>query len=162
MFPLHTTEHVIAETEYRLRRRLPELPGGATTSVRGKILDAVDEIVEEFDTSVPYSGADPNDLHIHAAAVASGAHILLTHDSGSAETNDTPYEVFNCDDFFLLVDDSADWFVEREARNQLEYWKTAPAKKRKRLSHALIDAGCPQFAQRVEGHLRKLSGMPKA
>src|SRR4051812_14658015 len=72
MFQLHTTEDVLAETIRTLRRLRPDLPGGAVTRLRTAVLGAIDELVEDFDATVPYTGSDPDDRHVHAAALACG------------------------------------------------------------------------------------------
>jgi predicted nucleic acid-binding protein len=158
MFQIHTTEDVLAETAYRLRRSNPTMPGGVITDLRAKITSSIDELVGDFDATIPYTGADPDDRHVHAAAVASRADILLTEDGGFTGSDDDPYEVFSCDEFFLLVDDSAGWLVQNVTADQNAYWaaRTGP---RKTLAGALQDAGCPLFAQRVEAHLQVLSGV---
>jgi len=157
MFQVHSTEDVLAEVVYRLRRNNPTMEGGVITNLREKLVSAIDELVGDFDATIEYAGADANDRHVHAAAVASKAHILLTDDNGFEGSDEDPYEVFTCDEFFLLVDDSASWMVERVVADQNAYW----SKKRshKSLVQALKDAGCPEFAKRVEGHLRSLSGV---
>ena len=53
--------------------------------------------------------AQPNDAHIHAAAKASGAALLLSADSGFTSLTDEiaeqlPYEAHTPDTFFLVVD----------------------------------------------------------
>lgn len=158
MFQIHTTEDVLAETEYRLRRNNPTMAGGVITDLRKKITESIDELVGDYDATIPYTGRDPHDRHVHAAAIASQANILLTNDDGFVGSDEDPYEVFNCDDFFILVDDSASWHVERVTANQVNYWskKTGP---RKTLAAALADADCPEFAKRVQKHVEKLSGM---
>ena len=158
MFQIHTTEDVLAETAYRLRRSNPTMAGGVIRDLREKITSSIDELVGDYDATIEYSGDDPNDLHVHAAAIASEAHILLTADQGFDGSDDDPYEVFTCDDFFILVDDSASWMVERVTANQNAYWSQKEGG-RKSLSQALKDSGCPKFALRVEGHLRTLSGI---
>jgi len=159
MFQLHTTEDVMAEAFYRLRRDKPDLPGGVISDLRDKLEKNLDEILRDFDTTVPYGGTDPNDLHVHAAAIAGGAHILLTQDQGFASSEETQYEVFNCDDFFLLLDDSSPRSVQRVTHAQRAYWAGKPGSApKKTLVQALMDAGCPQFAYRVNEHLRTLSG----
>ncbi len=69
---MHTTEDVLAETAYRLRREFPEIPGGVIVDLRKKVAAVFDEILPDFDASIDYSGADPDDRHVHAGAIASG------------------------------------------------------------------------------------------
>jgi hypothetical protein len=159
MFQIHSTEDVISETLYHRRRDNPELDGGVITDLRKKLVDAIDEILGEYDASIPYEGPDPHDPHVHAAAVASQADILLTQDQGFSDDSELPYEVFNCDDFFILIDDSASWMVQRVVAAQVAYWREKPGK-HKSLADALRAAACPNFADRVDAHLRILSGIP--
>jgi len=158
MFQIHTTEDVLAETEYRLRRNNPTMAGGVITDLRKKITTSVDELVGDYDATIPYAGQDPDDRHVHAAAIASQAHILLTGDAGFIGSDDEPYEVFRCDEFFILIDDSASWLVERVTADQINYWNKKIGN-RKTSAQALSDAGCPEFAKRVEKHAEKLSGV---
>ncbi|WP_309886472.1 PIN domain-containing protein [Curtobacterium sp. 320] len=158
MFQLHTTEDVLAETIRTLRRKHPTLPGGAVTRLRAAVLGAVDELVEDFDATVAYGGSDPDDRHVHAAAEACRAHVLLTDDRGFASDDAANYEVYRPDDFFVLVDDSAPAAVRDVVRQQTRYWASRPDEKRRGLADALRDAGCPAFAARVESHLRVLAG----
>ena len=158
MFQLHTTEDVLAETTHTLRRLHPDRPGSAVSRLRAAILDSIDELVDDFDATVEYHGTDPDDRHVHAAAIACGAHVLLTQDRGLRTTDAAMYEVYRCDEFFSLVDDSAPWIVRDVVREQARYWSSRPRGARKSLPGALRDADCPTFAGRVERHLRFLAG----
>lgn len=160
MFQLHTSEDVLAEALRAVRRRRPDAPGAATTRLRAAILASIDELVADFDATIAYMGSDPDDRHVHAAAVACGAHVLLTDDRGLTTTDTATYEVYRPDDFFVLVDDSAPWLVREVVRAQAEYWADRPAGQRRGLASALREAGCPRFARRVDGHLRTLAGRP--
>jgi hypothetical protein len=160
MFELHTSEDVLAETISTLRNLHPTMDGGVTTHLRKSIEESIDELVLDFDTNVPYSGADPGDLHVHAATIACRADILLTDDKGFLNSDELPYEVFTSDDFLILVDDSAPWLVQNTVQGMNQYWAKRPGNAHKSLSRALEAAGCPNFAKRVDQHLRKLSGPP--
>ncbi|WIE74103.1 PIN domain-containing protein [Curtobacterium sp. MCJR17_020] len=157
MFQLHTTEDVLAEALYTLRRHMRDADGAVTVHIREAILASIDEVLQDFDGSVAYSGSDADDRHVHAAAVGCQADVLLTEDQGFTEDDRAPYEVYTCDDFFCLVDDAVPDRVRSVALKQLKYWNSQP--QRKSLKQALIDAGCPDFAVRVEGHLRVASGV---
>ena len=160
MFQLHSTEDVLAEVVYRLRRAYPDRNGVETTRLRSVFEQNLDELVSDFDTSIEYHGSDPNDRHVHAAAVAGRSDILLTADYGFynlADTDDLPYSVYGCDDFFLLVDDSDSASVLRVTDRQRHYWATRHNGGRS-IVGALGASGCSNFAVRVNQHLRTLSG----
>jgi predicted nucleic acid-binding protein len=157
MFQLHTTEDVLAETIATLRAPHPSRDGGATTRLRAAILGSIDELVPDFPGDVPWHGGDPKDQHVHAAAVASHAEVLLTEDRGFHDLDDLPYEVLRCDDFFVLVDDVASWHVRSTVRRMNRYW-SARSVPHPGLTAALSRAGCPEFARRVDSHLRACSG----
>jgi predicted nucleic acid-binding protein len=159
MFQLHTTEDVLAEAVARLRELHPQRDGGATTRLRAAIIASIDELVDDFPGGTPWSGTDAKDQHVHAAAVAARAEVLLTEDRGFHELDGLPYEVLCCDDFFVLVDDAVSWHVRATVRRMNRYWATRPAP-HVGLSTALVRAGCPAFARRVDGHLRACSGVP--
>lgn len=156
MFSVLSTEDVLAETMYRLRRNRRDLDGGVIYDLRAKFEEAIDEILKDFQGDIEYQGADPDDKHVHAAAVAGDADYLLTEDRGFVWDDDTPYEVYTCDEFFMLIDDGSPISVQRVVSNQLAYYRRNGNSKS--LVDALRDAGCPQFAQRIEDHLRTLSG----
>ncbi|MDA3806227.1 PIN domain-containing protein [Clavibacter sp. CT19] len=158
MFQLHTTEDVLAEAFSSLRDSYPDMSGGSITALRKRLIAALDELVPDFDTDVPYTGKDPDDLHVHAAALACHAHVLLTDDDGFDPSDEDPYEVFKCDDFFILIDDSAPWMVQRVVQKMNEYWSGKPGGGKGSLAKRLRDADCPQFAARVDRHLRTISG----
>lgn len=158
MFQLHCTEDVLVEVLNSYRDNNPEASGGTISRLRKHLVDCLDEVLDDFDATIPYSGRDPHDRHVHAAAVAAHADILLTADAGllEMETSALSYSVYHPDDFFVLVDDSAAPAAGRVTQQQMRYWRSQPAAKR--LSDALRDSGCPQFADRVDAHLRELSG----
>lgn len=59
MFQLHTTEDVLAEALYTLRRNRKDADGGETVHIRQAILESIDEVLADFDGSVAYSGGEP-------------------------------------------------------------------------------------------------------
>jgi len=159
MFQLHCTRDVITETMYSLRRKNPMFKGRQTGEVQKRIENSLDEIVPDFDPSIPFAGLDENDRHVHAAAIAGGTDILLTLDKGFLNLEDQdslPYEIFHPDDFLILVDDSSPALVGKVTELQRRYW--ADKKHHGGLEAALVKAACPQFADRVKGHLRVQSG----
>ena len=161
MFQLHSTEDVLAETLYRLRRKNPAWDGGQITRLRESLVENLDEILTDFDATVAYDGSDPNDRHVHAAAVSCSADILLTNDTGFVSLEDAdrlPYEVQSADEFFVLIDNSAASYVQRVTDSQRRYWASSKSAGSRGLAEALVASGCPEFAKRVTIHLRTLSG----
>ncbi len=159
MFQLHTTEDVFAEVFRAVRKQNPRLDGGAMTRLRHNLVSSFDEIIEQFDGSTPFPGRDEGDIHVHAAAVASKAHIVLSADNGFSDIDpdELPYEVYKPDDFFMLIQKSAPNAIREVTSLQVQYW--SQKKGAKSLAAALRDAGCPQFADVAEAHLRVLSGI---
>lgn len=158
MFYVHCTEDVLAETISSLRNLRPTMSGAEITTLRRHLIGALDELVDDFDATIEYPGSDPDDLHVHAAAVACRADILLSDDKGFAGNDQLRYEVFTSDDFFALIDDSAPWLVRRTVREINQYWQKRQQTSQHGLLASLSAAGCPNFAKRVERHLRVLSG----
>jgi len=161
MFLLFTSEDVIAETLSRLRDNHPRWDGGQTTRIRAAIIEVFDDVVLDFDGSVEYQGSDPNDFHVHAAALAAGADILLTCDNGllhQPNADELSYEAFHPDDFFVLVDDSAPLNVREATMAQLRYYVEKYGEKNSRVVDSLIAAKCPMFGDVVRVHLIDLSG----
>jgi predicted nucleic acid-binding protein len=161
MFLLYTSEDVIAETISKLRDNNPRWDGGQTTRVRSAIIEVVDELVEDFDGSVDYQGSDPDDFHVHAAALSAKADILLTCDNGllnQPNADDLAYEAFNPDDFFVLVNDSAPLNVREAVNEQLRYYVRKYGERKSRLVDSLIVANAPLFADVVRTHLMDLAG----
>lgn len=71
------TEDILAETVRNFRKRYPDVPGGYVAD----IVEKVREIFPEGrirDYECPPGQPDPGDAHVHGAAVAGGADILLT------------------------------------------------------------------------------------
>jgi predicted nucleic acid-binding protein len=161
MFLLYTSEDVLAETLSRLRDNNPRWDGGQITRIRSTIVQVFDDLVGDFDGSVEYQGADPHDFHVHAAALAADADILLTGDHtllNQPNADDLSYEAFHPDDFFELVNDSAPLNVREATMEQLRYYVDKGGEKNSRLVDSLVGAGCPLFAEAVRMHLIDLSG----
>ncbi len=165
MFLLCTSEDVIAETLSKLRDNNPRWDGGQITRIRAAIVEVFDELVDDFDGSVAYQGADPDDFHVHAAALAAQAQILLTCDHGllnQPNADELEYEAYHPDDFFVLVNDSAPLNVREASLAQLRYYANKNGERNSGLVDALIAAGSPHFAECVRLHLVDLAGaMPR-
>ncbi|HEY5881768.1 MAG TPA: PIN domain-containing protein [Nakamurella sp.] len=163
LFSVYWTEDILAETLYHLRRDHHDWPGHKTRAVGDKIRAVFEGgRVEDFVPDGSFVGPDPHDQHVHAAALACGAGILLTADSGfstsAASDAESPYELYVPDDFFVLVDDSAPETVRAVVSTQQRYWLTRQG--RAKLPQALISAGCRGFADRVRSHLQDIDAQP--
>ena len=164
MFQLHTTLDVIAETIRAVRRQHPKADGGVITEIDRKIRDVVDEIIDDFPGDVDFAGNDEHDRHVNAAATHAKADILVTDNpSDFGDPDLLPYDIYSADEFLCLVDDGAPANVRDVTQMQNAYWQTRKneGKPAKGLVDALIDAGCPEFAARVQEHLIVLSGPAK-
>jgi predicted nucleic acid-binding protein len=160
LFSVYWTEDILAETMYHLRRDHPDWPGHKTRAISDKIRGVFEGgRVEDFVPDGSFIGPDPNDQHVHAAALARSANILLTADSAfsssAAQAAESPYEVYEPDDFFVLVNDSAPDLVRALISNQQHYWLTRHG--RANLPQALISAGCHGFADKVRRHLQDIA-----
>lgn len=156
MFVVHATEDVIAETLYRLRRNHPDWPGQLTTEIHDRISENIDCRVRNYTIDGSYPGVDPDDAHVHAAAVASGVGVLLTGDTGfttlSEEVKDAlPYEIHTPDSFFTLVAKSSPISVHQVTEQQVTYWMRRHGKCD--LPARLRAADCPDFAEQVRQHV---------
>ncbi|WP_229794929.1 PIN domain-containing protein [Saccharothrix coeruleofusca] len=160
IYTVYWTEDVLAEVIYRLRRRHPTWSGAKITSVRDLIAKTFEGgRVDDFTIDGSFFGKDGDDQHVHAAAVACQADIVLTGDNGffatGCDADARPYEVYKPDDFFMLVDDSAPHLVQRVTREQTLYWVRKGG--RADLAGKLVEAGCLRFAERVRAHQGRLS-----
>lgn len=158
MFEIHSTEDVIAEAVSNMRKKSPRAPGFYTRRRVELIRRAIDEVVVDFSGEEKFSGQDANDYHVHSAAVSTRADIVLTMNDPTDITDSPdaePYEIYNADDFFLLVVQSSPHSLAPIVESQLEYWKRKP--EYCQLDEALQKAGCPQFAKVVLSELQSLA-----
>ncbi|WP_432789678.1 PIN domain-containing protein [Brevibacterium sp. K11IcPPYGO002] len=162
MFQLHSTEDVFAEVLSNMREKDPTAPGHVTRHRLELMKRCVDEVIQDFPGSGEFSGQDPKDYHVHAAALAAGSDFIVSADDPSDITTTPdaqPYDVVSPDDFFLLVVDSSPDRLLPITRSQYEYWKSRP--RYRQLDEALLRAGCQQFATRVRSALSELAQIPE-
>lgn len=153
-FEVRWTEDVLAEVVYHLRRLHPEWAGSRITGIRDRISATFETgRVDEFEVGEDYKGRDPLDAHVHAAAVACGAHYLVTRNEKDFiwDANCSTYEVLSPDEFFVLVDDKSPDLVAAAAGRMYRHWRDLTGESD--LPRRLREAGCPQFADRVRRHL---------
>lgn len=157
MFRCYGTEHVYAEAAYHLQQKFPHLDGAVLTRFREKFEGALSRI-DEFAARDDYPGNDPNDQHLHSAAIAGEIEIIVTGDKAFAAAaecrDDLPYEVYLPDDFLVLVDDSEELIVRQVTKKQLAYQLARDGESH--LVERLQAAECPLFAERVRRHLQRI------
>jgi predicted nucleic acid-binding protein len=155
VFAVFWSEDVLAEVLRNLRREHPDWDGRQIVAVREKIAGTFEVgLVVDFVVDGSYAGGDPHDAHVHAAAVACGADLLLTCDVGHFP--ETPeYEAITPDHFFCLVDEAAPMLVREVVRDQARYWgiKRGEAD----LAGYLARAEAHGFAGRVHRHLQAIA-----
>lgn len=161
MFQLHTTHDVIAETLSSWRNINPTANGKRIPELGEKIKTFVDEVLDDFPGDVAFHGKDKGDLHVKAAADHTRADILLTGNTKDFGDPDLlAYDLYTPDEFFCLVDDSSEALVRAVTMEQTLYWQAEKDKgySVRGLVEMLRAAGCPNFANRVQGHLIFLGG----
>lgn len=161
--PFHVlwSEDVLADVLHHLRKKHPDWDGAAIAGVHDKIARTFEVgRVDDYVVDGSYGGADPDDAHVHAAAVRGRADILLTCNVKDFVLPDDQadlltYEVYTPDDFFVLVDDSFPAHVCGVAHQQADYFfrKNGSAD----LPGRLRKANCPVFAERVRIHLQSFT-----
>lgn len=124
-------------------------------------MEVIDELQEDFSTDVTYEGSDLGDLHVHAAAIASRADILLTKDNAllnQPNADDLPYEPYHPDDFFVLLHRSFPLEVRNAVMEQINFYVKRSGPSKTGLVESLIAADCPKFAEEVRLHILDLAG----
>jgi len=157
MFVLHTSEDSLTEVLYRKRKHLPQAGGSATAAVQTRVREFMDEIHDSFEGVSDFPGKDVHDSHIHAAALAAQASYLISDDRGFHEIDPEllPYEVHSTDSFLMLISENVPHLVKAVISKQLRHYEKR--NDAKILSQALLDAGCPLFATRVDEHLARMA-----
>lgn len=152
MFQVFWTDDILTETAYHLRRDHPGWAGKTITTITRQIR-ATFEVgrVEDYDPSTALPVGDPHDAHVHAAALACQAEILITNDHGfHAAREELPYDVYTADEFFILIDDSEPTLTRTVIELQTRYWLARQGQAN--LAAALALSDCPRFAERVRRH----------
>lgn len=163
-FELVLTEAVIAEAVARWHDDHPRARGGVITRM-AEVLREVSTIVRDFDADIAFPGKDEGDIHVHAAAVASGAGYLVTRDNGfldlAEEIKDTlPYEIYPPDDFMILAAKQSARRMREVTRSTMRHYATKDAGSPQMVTK-LITAGAPKFATIVNDELAALAGVTR-
>lgn len=156
-FVVHWTEDVLAELLHHLRKCHPDWPGSRITSIRDRLAGTFEAgRVEEFVIDSTYQGPDAGDAHVHAAAIACKADVLVTCNVKDFvwDENRSTYEVMHPDDFLVLTNDSFPDLVQEATERMCAYWVNREGEAN--LPAALRTADCPRFADRVRAHLQRL------
>lgn len=159
VFTVAASNDVIAEVLYRIRKRNADGPGYLISRVKELLERQIDEMVRDFPARMAFPGGDVHDRHVHAAAITCGAAYLITQDLGFHEVADQlAYEVHTADSFFQLVAENVPHIVDQVILRQIEY--RSRRGQQWTLGEALVAAGCPQFAEVVNGRLQSTAGGP--
>lgn len=156
MFTVVSSNDVIAEVLYRLRKNNSGGPGHLTGNVKETLERSLDEVVRDFPAGTVFPGDDEHDVHVHAATKECGADYLITDDQGFFDVADQlNYEVHTADTFFQLITENVPQVVDQVIHRQLDYYRARGGSKT--LSEALADAGCPVFSTIVDRHLQAMA-----
>lgn len=157
-FTLGSSEDVLAEVIARLRDSRPNLSGASISILRQRLIEQLDELVDDFAVAPWMLERDAGDAHVRAAATAGQFEMLLTCDGvllGDPQHHgQAHYEPIDPDQFFVLFDDSSPSTVAAVTSDQVRYFMKRDGEVD--LPEALRRAGCPVFAERVNGHLHQV------
>lgn len=112
-----------------------------------------------------YMGADPNDLHLHAAAVDNDCSVLLTNDRklyaslDESQLDGLPYSVCTADDFFCDLAESSAVLLDQAVTCELQYWSKKCPDGVPDFADRLTRSECPRFAYLVKRALMRKSGL---
>src|SRR5699024_2830392 len=141
-----------------MRKKHPRLPGHVVRRRVELMRQSVDEVLITFPGDLSFTGTDEHAYHIHAAATACHADLLLTNNQRTdiPSIEDTHYETSAQDNTLVLVTTAA----VPKMRNpmigcQIKSWAKEP--QRLQLHEAPAKAGCPDFADIVLRTLQNMS-----
>ncbi|MFB2586764.1 PIN domain-containing protein [Herbiconiux liukaitaii] len=156
MFTVASSNDVIAEVLYWIRKNNSGGPGHLTGNAKELIEASLDELVRDFPAGMVFPGDDTHDTHVYAASITCGATYLVTDDAGFHDVSDElPYEVHSADSFLQLIAENVPQAVDNVIRTQIAYYANRSGSKT--LSEALVSAHCPTFAGIVRRHLQAMS-----
>lgn len=121
LFEVMWTDDIMVEFQYHLRKKFPHLDDAQCGGVRRNLEETfASGHVQGYTIDPRGRYPDIGDAHVHCAAIHAHADILLTNDTrGFVESDELPYEIYNCDDFLTLLDDSAPHVVRAVIVEQL-------------------------------------------
>lgn len=153
---LLSSEDLRAEAACALRGRHPFWPSSAIDQAL-ITYEEVTRLTEFQSGGYGFTGSDLDDAHVHAAAVASIADVLLTSNRPSdfsADHASEPYRIMTPDAFFASLALSHPDVIARALDGQLMYYRKID-RPVSGMADALRRAGCPQFADIVSEKLVK-------
>lgn len=165
MFSMIVSEDVVVETQNGVRKRNPQAPGHTIALIRERLVEFCDEVIRDYPGLESSIFSDKYDWHVHSAIVAAGCNILVTNDAGFLSLSDSQldelsFDVMTADQFLMLVHDSGPQFVSAVILKQVQHYARRTNKEpRKKLSDALRDSMCPDFAAQVDLHTQNLAGV---
>ncbi len=147
---LLSSEDVMAEVLANMRKKHPFAAGHVTARRLELIRQNLDEAVRDFPGSLVFTGADPEDYHIHAASTHADVDFLLTSNRAedfTASPANEVYQIISPDDFFTLLANEHPDHLREIVKEQEAFWSARP--KPAPLDLALERAGCTTFAGEV-------------
>ena len=159
VYTVHSTVDILSEVLANYRKQFPHASGEQVAAIDRTLRQNLHSIFSDYVVSGS-PVADVFDHHVHAAASQGRMMYLVTSDRDFLDLPDEvkdslEYEVFSPDDFFCLVDDTQHLVVRQVSMSQLLYWsgRASNGFDSKSLPKALKDAGCPNFAERIQSTL---------
>jgi hypothetical protein len=157
LFNVTWTEDIMVETLYHLRKDNPMWSEQQIGGIRRNLEKAFagGQITGyQIDAALEYP--DIGDAHVHAAAVHGAVDIVVTRNGKDLPySDDLNYEIYQPDDFLILVDDAAPQAVRAVTEDQLRhYHRKSSATDGVDLPLRLKNAGAPMFAARIRDHLQ--------
>lgn len=124
VFSVTWTEDVMTETLYHLRKDHPLWSEQQVGGIRRNLEKAFagGQITGyQIDPALKYP--DIGDAHLHAAAIHGSVDIVVTANGKDLPyDDDLPYEIYQPDDFLILVDDAAPKAVRAVTEQQLRHY----------------------------------------
>lgn len=157
VFSVAWTEDIMVETLYHLRKKhqmwSEQQLGGMRRNLE-KAFTGGQITGYQIDPAIKYP--DVGDAHVHAAAVHGAVDIVVTANGKDLpSTDDLNYEIYQPDDFLILVDDAAPKAVRAVTEQQLRhYHRKSSGTEGVDLPLRLKNAKAPMFAARVREHLQ--------